>query len=190
MIGQSCGLTSSTRESFTTSGASCSRRSALRTNMTPSPGSRAAATLNRGSPAWSTSATQTKWPTTSRGPSPTIGFSGRRASAAGVTSDRGEALRDYRLALRYGDQKAAQAALARYESLGGTKKQPEARRSSGASAGPIAKKDRAAFLASLTDDQLDTFQRAERYWQVVGDLTRGRARPDPLHCSSPPGKEI
>jgi hypothetical protein len=81
------------------------------------------------------------------------------------TSDRGEALRDYRLALRYGDQKAAQAALARYESLGGTKGSLSTSIKRAHPLGPIAKKDRAAFLASLTDDQLDTFQRAERYWQ-------------------------
>jgi hypothetical protein len=91
-------------------------------------------------------------------------------SGGSSTSPRGEALRDYRLALRYGDHDAATKALARYEELGGNMKSLKQAVKRAHPLGPIAKKDRREFLNSLTDEQLDTFERAERYWQ---DLYEG-----------------
>ncbi len=83
----------------------------------------------------------------------------------GFSSARGEALRDYRLGLRYGDQDAADKALVRYAELGGTEKSLAQSIAKQHPLGPIAKKDRAEFLDSLTDEQLDTFAKAEDYWK-------------------------
>lgn len=84
-----------------------------------------------------------------------------------MTNPRSEALRDYRLALRYNDEPAAMDALDRYEAEGGTDKGFKASQKRQHPLGPIAKKDRADFLASLTDEQLETFEDAEEfYWRV------------------------
>lgn len=80
-------------------------------------------------------------------------------------SSRSEALRDYRTAMRYGDDKAADKALTRYEELGGTAKGLKQSIAKQHPLGPISKKDRAAFLDSLTDEQLDIFAEAEDYWK-------------------------
>jgi hypothetical protein len=74
---------------------------------------------------------------------------------------------DYRMALRYGDTDAAQKALGEYEQLGGTKKSLKQSIKRAHPLGPIAKKDRKAFLSSLTDDQLQTFADAEEFWKRV-----------------------
>jgi N12 class adenine-specific DNA methylase len=81
------------------------------------------------------------------------------------SSPRGEALRDYRMALRYGDQDAAEKALRRYDELGGTKKSLKASIKQAHPLGPIAKKDRAEFVDSLTEEQLETLQMADRFWR-------------------------
>jgi hypothetical protein len=83
----------------------------------------------------------------------------------GFSSPRSEALRDYRLGLRYGDRDAADKALLRYEELGGTERGLQQSIKRQHPLGPIAKKDRAAFLDSLTDEQLETFADAEEYWR-------------------------
>jgi hypothetical protein len=77
---------------------------------------------------------------------------------------RGNALRDYKLALRYGDEAAAKQALQEYAKYGGT---PKGLKLSERAADPIAsipKKDRREFIASLTPDQLQTFRDAEAYY--------------------------
>jgi hypothetical protein len=88
-----------------------------------------------------------------------------QGGGGGFTSERSEALRDYRMALRYSDQSAADKALVRYAQLGGTEKGLEASKAKQHPLGPIAKKDRAEFLDSLTPDQLETFAEAEEYWK-------------------------
>lgn len=85
----------------------------------------------------------------------------------GATSSRGEALRDYRMALRYGDASAADKALLHYADLGGTEKSLKQSTARQHPLGPIAKKDRAAFLDSLTDEQLQTFADAESFWKDI-----------------------
>lgn len=88
-------------------------------------------------------------------------------SGGGGSSLRSEALRDYRMALRYGDESAARKALLRYEELGGTMKSLGQSIKRAHPLGPIAKKDRAEFLSTLTDEQVDTFAEAEVFWQDV-----------------------
>lgn len=89
-----------------------------------------------------------------------------QASSAG-TSPRSEALRDYRLAMRYGDKDAAREALKRYVEFEGTTKGLKASIKSQHPLGPIAKKDRKAFLTSLTQEQLETFVEAEKWYNRV-----------------------
>lgn len=84
-----------------------------------------------------------------------------------ASSPRSDALRDYRAALRYGDGEAADAALIRYADAGGTDKDLATSIKRQHPLGPIAKKDRAAFLESLTDEQLETFALAEEWYREV-----------------------
>jgi hypothetical protein len=85
-------------------------------------------------------------------------------AASSGTSPRSEALREYRMAIRYGDESAAEKALLKYEELGGTDKGLATSIKKQHPLGPIAKKDRAEFLESLTDEQLETFEEAERWY--------------------------
>ena len=85
-------------------------------------------------------------------------------SGAAATTPRSEALREYRQALRYGDPEAADDALIRYAEFGGTDKGLKTSIARQHPLGPIAKKDRAAFLDSLTEEQLGIFAEAERWY--------------------------
>ena len=81
------------------------------------------------------------------------------------SSPRADALRNYRLAVRYGDEEAALKYLDAYEAAGGTDRGFKQSINRQHPLGPIAKKDRAEFLASLTDEQLVIFEEAEDYWR-------------------------
>lgn len=85
-------------------------------------------------------------------------------STGSRTSPRSTALREYRQALRFGDERAAEMALAKYESFGGTDRGFAASIKRAHPLGPIAKKDRKVFLESLTPDQYETFADAERWY--------------------------
>ena len=88
-------------------------------------------------------------------------------SPGGGTSPRSAALRDYRMALRYGDQDAADKALIRYAEFEGTDEGLKTSIRRQHPLGPIAKKDRAAFLDSLTEEQLETFADAEEWYNRI-----------------------
>jgi hypothetical protein len=85
----------------------------------------------------------------------------------GMSSPRSEALRDYRMALRYGDKESADEALIRYAELGGTDKGLKSSIARQHPLGPISKKDRVEFLDSLTDDQVETFAEAEEWYNRI-----------------------
>jgi hypothetical protein len=85
----------------------------------------------------------------------------------GSSSPRSLALRDYRLSLRYDDPEGADEALARYAEFEGTEGGLRASIKRQHPLGPIAKKDRAAFLDSLTDEQLEIFADAEEWYRRV-----------------------
>lgn len=91
---------------------------------------------------------------------------GQRGSG-GFSSPRGDALRDYRKAVRYGDEDAATKALEEYYSFEGTDEGFEASIRRQHPLGPIAKRDREAFLDSLTDEQYETLLEAERWYDEV-----------------------
>jgi len=83
------------------------------------------------------------------------------------STPRSAALREYRMALRYGDQEAADEALLRYAEFDGTERGLKTSIKSQHPLGPIAKKDRAAFLDSLTDEQLETLAEAEEWYNRI-----------------------
>lgn len=85
-------------------------------------------------------------------------------STGSRTSPKSTALRDYRQALRFGDEQAAEKALRQYESFGGTNQGFKASIKRQHPLGPIAKKDRQAFLDSLTEEQYETFALAEQWY--------------------------
>ncbi|SKB32251.1 LPD3 domain-containing protein [Sphingopyxis flava] len=87
-----------------------------------------------------------------------------QTSEGGYSSPRSEALRDYRQALRYGDEDALEKAIERMIALGIDDKDLAASIKRAHPLGPIAKKDRAAFLNQLTDEELDKFARAEEWY--------------------------
>lgn len=80
------------------------------------------------------------------------------------STPRSSAMRDYRTALRYGDESAADKALDEMGALGVTEKDMAAMVKRAAPLAPIAKKDRAAFLDQLTDEELEKFRRAETWF--------------------------
>lgn len=87
--------------------------------------------------------------------------------AGGFTSPRGEAQRDYRTALKYGDRDAATKAYEEMAKLGVDQGDYAAMMKRAAPLGPIAKKDRAAFIAQLTPDEYATMQRAQAYYETT-----------------------
>ena len=87
-----------------------------------------------------------------------------QSGSSSFTTPRSEALRDYRTALKFDDPDAADKALDRMIELGVDDKDLSASIKRAAPLGPIAKKDRAQFIDELTDDELDTFTKAEEWY--------------------------
>jgi hypothetical protein len=86
------------------------------------------------------------WRATSSRTAPTRSTSGARRAGSGCKD-------------------AEQKAIERLVELGVTDKDLKRRSRRAHPLGPIAKKDRKAFLASLTDDELKTFERAEAWYK-------------------------
>lgn len=84
--------------------------------------------------------------------------------AGGFKSPRSEAMRDYRTAIKFGDQDAAGKAYEEMARLGVDRGDYSAMMKRAAPLGPIAKKDRAAFIAQLTPDEYATMQRAQAWY--------------------------
>jgi hypothetical protein len=80
-------------------------------------------------------------------------------------SPRSEALRDYKLALKFGDVDAAQHALAEYKKAGGTGRGLHQSIKSAAPLHPLPKRDRKAFQASLTDQERDELNEAQAWYE-------------------------
>lgn len=83
------------------------------------------------------------------------------------TDPKSRALRDYRQALRYGDQDAARDALERFEQYDGTRRGLRQSIARAHPLGSIPKRYRRAFLRSLTDDQRETLRDAEAFYNEV-----------------------
>lgn len=80
---------------------------------------------------------------------------------------KARAASDYRLALKYGDKDAATKAIAAMAEAGMTQGEYRAMMKRAAPLGPIAKKDRAAFVAQLTDDERATMIRAQEWYNAT-----------------------
>lgn len=93
--------------------------------------------------------------------------------AGGFTSKRSEAARDYRTALKFGDQESADKSLNEMIALGVDSGDFSAMVKRAAPLGPIAKKDRQAFIDQLTPDEYQTFQRAQRWYDETFLSTAG-----------------
>lgn len=83
------------------------------------------------------------------------------------TSPRSEALREYRMAIRYGDDGAANRALDEYARLGGKAKDLKGSIKRQNPLGPIPKKYRREFVESLTPEQFETFEEADQYYRQL-----------------------
>jgi hypothetical protein len=88
-------------------------------------------------------------------------------------SPRSEALRDYKMALRFGDVDAAHKALEDYAKYDGTKRGFKESIKAAAPLHPLPKRDRRAFVESLTDDQRQQLIDAQLFYEQVY-LGRGR----------------
>ncbi len=80
------------------------------------------------------------------------------------SSPRSQALRLYRMAIKYGDDDAANRALDAYEAAGGTARGFATSIRRQHPLGPIAARDRQEYIDSLTPEQLETLERAEQYY--------------------------
>ncbi|WP_017182296.1 hypothetical protein [Sphingobium xenophagum] len=87
-----------------------------------------------------------------------------QSGSSSFSTPRSEALRDYRTALRFGDQSAADKAIDEMIALGMNDKDLAGSIKRAAPLGPIAKKDRAEFVAGLTDQEVETFAKAEEWY--------------------------
>lgn len=83
------------------------------------------------------------------------------------TDPKSRALRDYRQALRYGDQDAARDALERFRQYEGTRRGLRQSIARAHPLGSIPKRYRRAFIRSLTDDQRETLRDAEEFYSEV-----------------------
>lgn len=81
------------------------------------------------------------------------------------SSNRADALYAWRAARRFDDADAEKKAVDQLIDLGVTDKDLKQSIKRAHPLGPIAKKDRKAFLASLTDDELKTFAKAEAWYK-------------------------
>jgi hypothetical protein len=80
-------------------------------------------------------------------------------------SPRSEALRDYKMALRFGDVDAAKKALADYAKYDGTMRGLKESIKGAAPLHPLPKRDRKAFMASLTDEQFNQLVEAQKWYE-------------------------
>lgn len=85
----------------------------------------------------------------------------------GFSTKRGNAMYDYRTAMRYGDSDAANKALLEMAKLGVDRGDFNAMLKRAAPLGPIPKKDRAAFVNQLTDDERATMIRAQDWYKAT-----------------------
>ncbi|WP_226018401.1 SNF2-related protein [Novosphingobium sp. FKTRR1] len=85
--------------------------------------------------------------------------------AGGFTTKRGDAMRDFRTALKFGDKDAARQALTEMVKLGVDRGDYAAMMKRAAPLGPIPVKDRPAFVAQLTDDERAAFIRAQGWYE-------------------------
>jgi hypothetical protein len=85
--------------------------------------------------------------------------------AGGFSTARGNAMRDYRTAIKFGDQAAARQALEEMVKLGVDGGDYRAMMKRAAPLGPIPIKDQPAFVAQLTDDERATFLRAQGWYE-------------------------
>lgn len=83
----------------------------------------------------------------------------------GASTPRSKAMRNYRSALKFGDEEGATKALEQMAELGVTKGDYSGMVKRAAPLGPIAKKDRSAFIAGLNEDETETFLRAEEWYR-------------------------
>lgn len=81
------------------------------------------------------------------------------------TTPRAEAMYDYKKALRFGDTEAADAALDKMIELGMDQGDLAASIKRASPLGPIAKKDRAAFVQSLTDEEFKKLEAADEWYR-------------------------
>lgn len=82
-------------------------------------------------------------------------------------SPRTQALRDFKVAIRYGDKDAADAALRTYALLGGTRQGIERSMQSMAPLAGLKKADQSAFYAQLRAEDRQLLVKAERYYRQV-----------------------
>ncbi len=85
--------------------------------------------------------------------------------SSSFSTPRSEAMRRYKTAIRYDDAEARDVALDDLVEFGMTDKELTAAMKRAQPLGPIAKKDRAEFLDSLTDEELLKFERAEVWYE-------------------------
>jgi hypothetical protein len=85
--------------------------------------------------------------------------------AGGFSSPRSNALYDWRKSRVFGDKASEDRALDRMIELGMTKGDLNASIKRAAPLGPIAKKDRAAFVQSLTDEEYQKLVRAQEFYE-------------------------
>jgi hypothetical protein len=92
---------------------------------------------------------------------------GEGQSGSFARSKRSMALYYYKMALRYGDEKAQEKYLAKYKELGGTE---SGMNRSLASMDPLyglSDKERADFLATLTESERETLKTAQQYYKTI-----------------------
>ncbi len=83
------------------------------------------------------------------------------------STPRSKAMREYRQAVRFGDEEAANRALDEYESLGGTAQSFKQSVKSQHPLGPLSNAEKEEFVDALTDDQYETLMEAEEYYNRV-----------------------
>jgi hypothetical protein len=88
-----------------------------------------------------------------------------QADAGGYTSDRATALYSWRAARKFGDAEAERRRWSGWRSSASPGQDLKRSIKAADPLGPIAKKDRKAFLAQLTDDELTTFEKAEGWYK-------------------------
>lgn len=92
-------------------------------------------------------------------------FTKGQEGSSTFSTPRSEATRDYKQARRFGDKAAEDRALERMLDLGMDDGDLSASLKRAEPLGPIAKRDRAAFLDSLTDKEMETFEKADAWYR-------------------------
>ncbi|WP_337846831.1 DEAD/DEAH box helicase family protein [Sphingomonas sp.] len=87
--------------------------------------------------------------------------------ASSFSTPRSEATRDFKQARRFGDESAEARAIEEMIALGMTDSDLSASLKRAEPLGPIAKKDRAAFLGSLSEEERATFEQAQTWYEAT-----------------------